>query len=205
MRLHRSTGALIGAVLFVLGLWGALIPFVGPYFNYGFSPNATWHFTMNRLWLSILPGAATAIGGLMLMASARRGGGIAGGWLALAGGVWFLVGSSFSLLWGSQTGAVLYTSIGTPLGGHDRAAAEAIGFFYGLGAIVTALSVFAIARFASLPAVARERGAVARSPGVAPVAGAPVARRPAREGEPVTREGAPAGEGVVRERREVVR
>ena len=197
MRLSRTTGAFAGIVLLVLGLWGALIPFVGPYFNYGFTPNATWHFTMNRLWLSILPGAATAIGGLVLIFASRRSTGLAGGWLALAGGVWFVVGSSFSLLWSSRTGAVLYSGVGTPLGGHDRAAAEAIGFFYGLGALITLISAFALARFAMLPAPARvrgtERGVVARSPGVAPVAGAPVARMPEREGvapaqgEPVPR------------------
>jgi hypothetical protein len=185
MRLSRTTGLVAGIVLLVLGLWGALIPFVGPYFNYGFTPNATWHFTLNRLWLSILPGAATAIGGLVLIVASRRSTGLAGGWLALAGGVWFVVGSSLSLLWASRTGAALASGIGTPLGGHDRAAAELIGFFFGLGALITLVSAFALARFAMLPAPARvrdrERGVVARSPGTAPVPGAPVARMPERE------------------------
>ena len=199
MRLSRTTGALTGIVLFALGLWGALIPFVGPYFNYGFSPDTTWHFTMNRLWLSILPGAATAIGGLVLMFAARRSTALAGGWLALIGGLWFVVGSSFSLLWASSSGGVLHSGIGTPIGGHDRAAAEAIGFFYGLGALITMISAFALARYATLPALARarapERGVVARSRGVAPVEGAPVARMPEREGVPAGA-GAPAREQV---------
>jgi hypothetical protein len=197
MRLSRTTGVFAGIVLFVLGLWGALIPFVGPYFNYGFSPDTTWHFTMNRFWLCILPGAATAIGGLVLMFASRRSTGLAGGSLALAGGVWFVVGSSVSLLWASHSGTVLLSGVGTPLGGHDRAAAEAIGFFYGLGALITLLSAFALARFAMLPAAAgvraRERGVVARSPGVAPVAGAPLARMPEREGA-TPAQGEPVGE-----------
>ncbi|MHB8491541.1 MAG: hypothetical protein ACYDA6_04905 [Solirubrobacteraceae bacterium] len=41
-------------------------PVCGPYFNYGFTPNATWHFSLNRLWLDVLPGVAVALGGLRL-------------------------------------------------------------------------------------------------------------------------------------------
>jgi hypothetical protein len=143
-----------GAALIVLGVWGALIPFVGPYFNYGYTPNTAWHFTTNRLWLEILPGAAVGLGGLILIVSARRTSGVVGGWLALAGGVWFIVGPPISLVWATPAGDLLHSGVGAPIGGHDRAAAEAIGMFYGLGVLITAISAYAIARFATRPALA---------------------------------------------------
>jgi hypothetical protein len=153
LRLARSTGAGGGLLIVVLGIWGIFIPFVGPYFHYGFSPDTAWHFSSNRLWLDILPGVAAALGGLALIVSERRARGVAGGWLALMGGVWFLLGPSISLLWSHATGGPLHSGIGSPLGGHDRAALEFIGVFYGLGALITAFSALAIGRFASRPGV----------------------------------------------------
>ena len=34
MRVARTRGMLSGLLLMVLGLWGALVPFIGPYFPY---------------------------------------------------------------------------------------------------------------------------------------------------------------------------
>ena len=67
MRLARSTGAGGGLLIVILGIWGIFIPFVGPYFHYGFSPDSAWHFSSNRLWLDILPGLAAVLGGLALI------------------------------------------------------------------------------------------------------------------------------------------
>ena len=39
---------LTGFALVLLGAWGALIPFVGPYFNYAYTPNGTWIWTASR-------------------------------------------------------------------------------------------------------------------------------------------------------------
>lgn len=185
MRLSRTTGAGAGFLVLLLGLWAGLIPFVGPYFNYGFSPNSTWHYTTNRLWLDILPAAAAVLGGLTMIASARRGSGVLGSWLALMGGAWLLLGPSASLLWSHAAPGTLQSGIGAPLGGHDRAAIEMIGFFYGAGGLITMLSAFAVGRFA-----------LAR----------PIADRP-MAGEERGREGGPAGEeraerrGLMRRRR----
>jgi hypothetical protein len=156
MRLARSTGSGGGLLILILGIWGIFIPFVGPYFHYGFSPDTAWHFSANRIWLDVLPGAAAVLGGLALIVSERRARGFAGGWLALMGGMWFLIGPSISLFWSHATKGLLPSGIGTPLGGHDRAAVEFIGFFYGLGALITAFSALAIGRFASRPAVVDE-------------------------------------------------
>jgi hypothetical protein len=177
MRLSRTTGAGAGLLVLVLGLWAGFIPFVGPYFHYGFSPDSTWHYTTDRLWLNILPAAAAVLGGLMLIGSARRASGVLGGWIALMGGLWLLVGPSLSMLWEHPAPGVIQSGIGAPLGGHDRAAADMIGFFYGVGALVTMLSAFAIGRFALAPATV-----------------------PAGEAAPVGEE-APARRGLIRRRR----
>jgi hypothetical protein len=191
MRHTRSTGAVGGVALFVLGLWAALIPFVGPYFHYGYGPDTTWHFTTNRLWLDILPGVVAAAGGLVLLLSRRRAASLAGAGLALAGGLWLLIGPSISLVWAHSTGGLLHSGIGTPLGGHDRAAAEAIGFFYGLGVLIAVIAAFEIGKLLALPSAPSDRGVLARSPGVVvPAQGAPVARMPQREAE---REAVPYG------------
>src|SRR5689334_16089810 len=72
MHVRRSRGALSGLLLVLLGVWGALVPFIGPYFNYAYTPNSAWRYTDGRLWLEILPGAVTVVGGLMLLVSSNR-------------------------------------------------------------------------------------------------------------------------------------
>ncbi len=151
MRLPRTTGALSGVLIIALGLWGALVPFIGGYFHYGFGSYSTWHFTTNRLWLDILPGAAAVIGGLMLLSSSRRSSGVLGGWLAIAAGVWFAIGPVVSLWWHAAG-----NPIGAPMGGHVRQSLELLGFFYALGAAITGLAAFAMGRFVSRPRIAEE-------------------------------------------------
>ena len=36
LRLPRTTGAMSGLLILLLGVWGGLIPFIGPYFHYAF-------------------------------------------------------------------------------------------------------------------------------------------------------------------------
>jgi hypothetical protein len=152
MRIARSTGAVSGLLIAVLGIWGALIPFVGPYFDYAFGVNSSWHYTTDRLLLCILPGAAALVGGLMMVRAASRAGGAFGGWLAVLAGAWFAVGPAFSRIW-EHAGS---SPIGAPLFGSTRQALELVGYFYGLGALIIALAAFAVGRFASRPAVVGE-------------------------------------------------
>ena len=88
-----------GLLIVVLGVWGGLIPFIGPYFHYAFGGSQTWHFTSQRLWLDILPGVVAVIGGLMLMSASTRSGGLVASSVALAAGAWFAIGPAVSLLW----------------------------------------------------------------------------------------------------------
>ncbi|MDQ1717217.1 MAG: hypothetical protein QOE89_1170 [Pseudonocardiales bacterium] len=142
LRVPRSRGAVSGILLILLGIWGALIALVGPYFNYSYGTDQTWHWSAARFWLEVLPGGVTALGGLMLLLSANRIIGSLGGWLATAGGAWFVVGLSLApLLRIGEVGAPLSTTNG------GRAAAE-LGYFYALGAVIMFVAAFALGRLA---------------------------------------------------------
>ncbi len=54
-RIPRRRGVATGVFLVMLGLWGALIPFVGPYFDYQIGTTSTWDWSIDRFWLSVLP------------------------------------------------------------------------------------------------------------------------------------------------------
>ncbi len=143
LTMQRSRGAVSGTLLILLGIWGAVIPFIGPYFNYTFGVTEPWFFTWDRLWLNILPGVAVFLGGLILGPSANRASGGLGAWLALSGGIWFTIGPVISQLWrAGGPGA----PIGEPFGATWWQVLEQLGYFYGLGALVTALAAFALGR-----------------------------------------------------------
>jgi len=141
MRTARSTAAISGLLIVLLGAWGALIPFVGPYFDYSFGFNESWHYSADRLWLDILPGAAAVAAGLVLLFSARRAALLAAAWLALIAGAWFVLGPAVSLTWESGVGP-----IGRPLFGSTRQMLELVGYFYGLGVLIVTLSAFSLGR-----------------------------------------------------------
>ena len=144
LRVPRSRGALTGFLLVVLGAWGALIPFIGPYFHYAYTPDSAWTYTTGRLWLEILPGCATALGGLIVLGSSSRPFAMFGAWLAAASGAWFALGTVLAPLFSST---VLSTDIGAPVGGSIHRALEQIGFFTGLGLVIVLLAGMALGRF----------------------------------------------------------
>jgi hypothetical protein len=125
----------------LLGIWGALIPFLGPYFNYSFGVNSTWHYTADRLWLDILPGAAALVAGLLLLTARTRTTAALGAWLAILAGAWFAIGPAVSLTWESGPGP-----IGQPLYGPTRQMLELLGYFYLLGVSIVALGAFVLGR-----------------------------------------------------------
>jgi hypothetical protein len=132
-RIPRSRGAVAGGLLLLLGAWGALIPFIGPAFNFGFGGPQTWSWTAARFWLEVLPGCATFLAGLMLLISANRPTAAAGAWLAIAAGTWFVIGPTLATPW--HLG-----DLGVPMGGTARQALTWLLFFYGLGAAILYLS-----------------------------------------------------------------
>jgi hypothetical protein len=146
MRIPRTTGAFSGFVLVILGIWGAVIPFIGPSFGYAFGTHATWYYTADRLYLDILPGVAVIVGGLIVLRAGDRASGVLGTWLAIAGGAWFVVGPAISRLWEHTLGP-----IGGPMFGPTRQMLELVGYFYGLGALIVALGAFALGRVVTRP------------------------------------------------------
>src|SRR5271170_5754776 len=95
----RSRGAVTGPLLMLLGIWGAIVPFIGHSFGFGFTPDNTWTWTVARGWLEVLPGAATFVGGTRLTISRHRGRAMLGAWLAAAAGAWFVPGTIVGPLW----------------------------------------------------------------------------------------------------------
>lgn len=150
MRMRRSRGVASGFLLVLLGLWGGLIPFIGPYFNYAYTPDTAWTYTTGRLWLEILPGAAVFLAGILLIISAARHIALFGALLGAAAGAWFVLGTVLSPLWNH----------GLPLGGVPTGTTttmrvlEQIGFFTGLGVVVLFIAAVALGRILSLPAEA---------------------------------------------------
>jgi len=143
-RIPRTRGAFSGVLLVLLGAWGGLVAFIGPYFHYAYTPDKAWVYTTGRLWLEILPGAATVLGGLLVLGSARRHTAMFGAFLAALGGAWFVVGNLVSTLWNNGT-----PQAGVPAGtGLHRLAAENLGFFTGLGVLIVFFAALALGRFA---------------------------------------------------------
>lgn len=157
LRVPRSRGVLIGAALVLLGAWGALIPFIGPYFHYAYTPDSAWTYTSGRLYLEILPGIGTLLGGVIVLLSSYRHVGLLGAWLAALSGAWFAVGTLLRPFWNGTGGG---PSAGTPAGGTLLRVWEQVGFFTGLGVVIVFLAAVALGRFSVIGA----RGAGAGVP-----------------------------------------
>lgn len=169
--MRRSLGALSGFLLLLLGAWGGLIAFIGPYFHYAYTPATAWMYTTDRLWLEILPGGAVFLGGLLLMLTAARGLAMFGALLAAAGGAWFTLGTLLSPLWNHNA----------PLGGTPTGTTvtmrivEQIGFFSGLGIAIVFIAAVALGRLMTRPPEAAPQPAAPYSSATAPTANYPTA------------------------------
>ena len=141
-RLHmpRSRGAVSGLLLIILGVWGALIPFIGPYFHFAYTPDQMWAWSTARAWLEVFPGVTTAVGGFLVLVSGNRATAMFGGWLAVIAGAWFIVGRTLASL-------LRLGDVGQPIAVTDakRAVLE-ISYFSGLGALIVFLSGAVLAR-----------------------------------------------------------
>jgi hypothetical protein len=140
MRIPRSRGAASGFLLILLGAWGALIPFVGPYFDFAYTPDQDWVWTAARGWLEVLPGAATAVGGVLLLTSRNRATAMLGGWLTVLAGAWFVVGRALA-------GPLGLGDPGTPVAFTDakRVSLE-LAYFSGLGAAIVFVGALVLGR-----------------------------------------------------------
>jgi hypothetical protein len=152
LQMRRSRGAFSGFLLILLGLWGALIPLVGPYFNYAYTPDKAWTYNTGRLWLELLPGAAVVLGGVLLMVARGRHTALFGALLAAAAGAWFTLGTVLSPLWNHHV----------PLGGSPAGSSvymrimEQLGFVTALGVVIVFVAAVALGRVASVASGIRD-------------------------------------------------
>jgi hypothetical protein len=150
-----NRGRTTGTLLIMLGAWGGLIPFVGPYFGFAYTPDKAWAYTSGRLWLSVLPGAAALLGGLIVAVSNRGAG--AGAFLAALGGAWFITGlpvTAFALRAKRISPGSPVASHGAIFGPTAMRFLENLGFYYGLGVVIlffaaVALGEILVARMAA--------------------------------------------------------
>jgi MFS family permease len=142
MRVPRTRGALSGLLLILLGAWAGIVPFIGPYLDFAYTPavNDAWNWTAGRGWLNVGPGAAAFFGGLLLLLSASRVVTLFGGWLAAAAGAWLIVGPTLAV--------PLTLGVGRP----DPAssgwvqAMETLFFYLAIGAAILFLASVALGR-----------------------------------------------------------
>ncbi len=176
LQIRRSRGALSGFLLILLGLWGALIPFIGPYFHYAYTPDKGWTYNTGRLWLEILPGAAVFLGGLLLMMAKGRHTALFGALLAAAAGGWFTLGPVLSPLWNNHV----------PMGGSPASVSvymrimEQLGFFTALGVVIVFVAGVALGRIASVTSGIRPVEEIPET--TVPDETAPISRAPAAGG-----------------------
>jgi hypothetical protein len=135
-----------GFLVALLGTWGGIIPFVGPYFDYAYTPDKAWTYTTGRLELEILPGAGALLGGLLMMSARSRHVAILGSLLAIASGAWLALGSVFAPLWTVANPAGGPASTGTLMRILEQA-----GFFTGLGVVIVMIAAAVAGRITAVP------------------------------------------------------
>jgi hypothetical protein len=128
-----------GPLIMLLGAWGALVPFFGHSFDFGFTPDNTWTWTAARGLLEVLPGAAAFLAGLILTISAHRGSAMFGGVVAALAGAWFVLGIVVSPWWDAGYA-------GTPVGDATRGVWERLGMFTGVGLLILFLAATTLGR-----------------------------------------------------------
>ena len=185
LQMRRSRGAASGFLLVLLGLWGALIPFIGPYFHYAYTPDTAWTYTTARLWLEVLPGAAVFLGGVLLIIATGRHVALFGAILAAAAGAWFTLGTILSPLWNNHV-----TLGGSPVSSTQfMRIMEQLGFYSALGLVIVFIAAAAFGRILSVDSGIRTVETIPAAETTVPAAEAtvPAAERvPARTGPTMT-------------------
>lgn len=149
MRIRRTHGIIGGLLVALLGIWGGIIPFVGPYFNYAYTPDTAWSYNTGRLYLEILPGVGALLGGLLMMVARSRQLAMSGAFLGMASGAWFALGNIFAPeYWTTADPAGLPAS-----GGTLMRVLEQVGFFTGLGVVIVLIAAAVAGRVSAVPGV----------------------------------------------------
>lgn len=145
--MSRSRGSLSGLALLLLGAWGGLAPFVGPYFHLGYQPDKALSFDLGRLYLVIVPGAVVLLAGLILLATKSRW--VAGfsGLIAAVAGLWFVLGRATMVFIGTTTTASYARSVEFPIAQSPRGMILTdLVTFIGLGVLIVFFGALAAGR-----------------------------------------------------------
>ena len=152
VRIRRSRGAVCGVALILLGLWGGLAPFVGPYFHFGVTPDKAWDYTTGRLYLSAIPGGVALLCGIAVALTRSRNLAVPASVLAAIAGAWFVAGTGITQYLLKRPAI----SAGTPLqfsgsGPYTvRAYLEVLALFGGTGALIIFAAALACGRVSIL-------------------------------------------------------
>jgi hypothetical protein len=142
--MSRSRGSLSGLALILLGAWGGLAPFIGPYFQFGFQPDKAWVYSSGRLYLSIVPGAVVLLTGLIVATTRSRSFGGLCALIAALGGAWFALGQVALTV---VAGNALTYSPGSPIGGSlARITLSQVGSYAGVGVLIVFFAALALGR-----------------------------------------------------------
>src|SRR5215472_12081350 len=145
--MSRSRGSLSGFALVLLGAWGGLAPFFGPYFHLGFQPDKTWHYDTGRLYLVGLPGVVTVLSGFVGLTTKSRW--LAGfsGFLAALAGLWFVLGRATMLFIGNSATVSYVRSVASPISTTSRGIILTdLLLFTGLGVLIVFFGALASGR-----------------------------------------------------------
>lgn len=126
-----------GGVLLVLGLWGALVPFIGPSFGYGMGGVGAWTWTESHATLHLAPGVAAIVGAIFLLLG-RSTSQTFGSLLAIVGGIWFVIAPSLHPLWAGQSMAGM-NGMGDSVW---SSALSALGYHYGTGVLIAIVGAY---------------------------------------------------------------
>ncbi len=159
---ERAQVRRIGIPIILVGIWGGLIPFVGPLFGFSMGAGGAWTWTATRAELHVAPGIAAIVGGFAVLFAVQRSRRVAGGVLALAAGLWFLAGPTVASATtsGRMMGHMMMKSTGSAMA---MSPLEAFGYHYGPGAIIAVLAAVAVgmslyvAKQSAVPATATPR------------------------------------------------
>ena len=184
----RSRGSVCGALLILLGLWGGLAPFVGPYLHFGYTPDKAWAYNSGRLYYSIIPGAVALLAGVLIIVTRNRVLAIAGGVLAALGGAWFVVGNGFVtdvLRRSVSQGVPLLAGVSGTNAVNLRSYLELLALFSGLGVLIVPLGAIVMGRFSMVAAKdVADDGYEAGFPSPPPVTRPDLSQYPTTVGQP---------------------
>ncbi len=131
----RVAAAIVG----IVGIWGALIPFVGPSFGYGMGTTQSWQWSESHLTLHLAPGVAAALGATLLL-QGQRTRQLSGASLALLGGAWFVLAPTLHPLWATPSMGGMSGMGGSAL----SSALSGLGYHYGTGAVIAIAAAYVL-------------------------------------------------------------